>query len=143
MRLYPDHLVGISRRLDADNGIFPFSCDDHAPAYQLHCSCGREELEVWKSEMPTVYARCAECHGILIAYDLRLYPAATYLERPDPFTRTVLACGCDKLQIYAAYEYPEPEEDVPFDANDISWCHIRCGCRLHQTIEEIVDDETA
>jgi hypothetical protein len=47
------------------------------------------------------------------------------------------------LRVYASYEYPEPEEDVPFDPNDISWCHIRCGCSAHQTLQEIVDDETA
>ena len=143
MRLHPDHLVGISKRLAADNRIFPFPCDDHIPAYQLQCSCGQEELEVWKSEMPTVYARCSKCHSVLIIYDLRLYPAASYLERPDPFALVTLTCGCDRLLVYSAYEYPELEENVPFDPNDISWCYIRCSRSAHQTLQEIVDDETA
>ena len=144
MRLYPDHLEGIASRLERDNAIFPFACDDHTPAYQLRCSCGREELEVWKSKMPTVYARCSDCHSVLIVYDLRLYPAASYLTgQPDPFTLVTLPCGCDKLLVYASYEYPEPEEDIPFNPNDISWCIICCRCTSHQTVQEIVDDETA
>ena len=142
-RLYPDHLEGISKRLPEENSIFSFPCDDHTPAYQVCCQCGRDELEVWRSEMPTVYAHCSDCRSVLTVYDLRLYPAASYLVRPDPFTRITLQCGCDILQAFATYEYPEPEDDVPFDPNDISWCYIRCRCRTHGTVEEIVDDETA
>lgn len=143
MRLYPDHLVGVSKRLPVVNNVFPFKCDNGAPAYQLHCLCGREELEIWASEMPTVYARCTACNGLLVAYDLRLYPAASYIIRPDPFNLVRLPCGCDQLQLYISFEYPQLEEDGDFDSNNVSWCYIRCCCRVHATEKAIVNDETA
>lgn len=93
--------------------------------------------------MPTVYALCLDCHAALTVYDLRLYAAASYIVRPDPFTLVALRCGCDSFQLYAAYEYPARETDAQFDPNDISWCYIRGRCPLHQTTEEIVNDETA
>lgn len=142
MRHHPDHLRGVVARLPIENDIFPFAGDDHTPSFQIRCSCGHEEFEVWRSGAPSVFALCPGCRAALIVYDLRLYPAATYIERPDPFTLVTLPCRCHNLELYAAYEYPDPEPDVPFHQNDISWCYVRCRCRLHQTVEEIVNDET-
>ena len=85
MNLHPDHLTGIAKRLPPENQIFPFNGDDHTHLFQLRCLCGREDFQVWRSNMPSVYALCPDCHAPLIVYDLRLYPAATHIERADPF----------------------------------------------------------
>ncbi len=73
-------------------------------------------------------------------YDLKFYPAATKLNKQF----TISKVDERLVQVYVNYEYDDEflyEDDVEFDANDITWGKVFIADR--DELKKILDDETA
>src|SRR5689334_8447313 len=118
--IYPEHLEG-----NAEDGSsrFPRDASEFHRYCQVVCQCGGRTFDLLVSDRRSVVAVCATCGSKILVYDLALYPAAVKIAGEETFG--ALKDGSFfPTAIFVMYEYGEPEPDVDFDRNDISWCRV-------------------
>jgi hypothetical protein len=98
-------------------------------------------LDFRASNRKSVTAICDSCRSSVRVYDLACYPAAVKLAGDDVFG-PMRNLPVQPTQLFVCYEYPEPEPDVEFDRNDISWCQIFADDGSGNLVE-VFNDETA
>ena len=108
--------------------------------YQVQCSCGLDKQRLLISNLKSVVAVCPECYERIVIYDLAYYPTANKPKLEETFSPLVEQC--DASSIYVCYEYGPPEEDVPFDPNDITWCQVYI-IDENDDLVKVFDDETS
>ncbi len=141
----PSHIKEYVRKLPNENKFLNYNFDNFTLCYEVKCTCGNEEFEVFMDNDPTVLAKCAECRKDIIVYDLKYYPAASVIEEEEILTKYVSIMNDKIFNICVIYEYSDEFEfeDEEFDCNDITWCQIYgYGIKSNQVFK-IVDDETA
>lgn len=108
--------------------------------YKLKCTCNCEKFIVYKDEHPSVFAKCNNCGKMITVYDLKYYPSAVKLNKDY----TLNQINKDSVFVYVNYEYDDEflyEEDVEFDADDITWGKV--FILNDNYLIKILDDETA
>jgi hypothetical protein len=108
--------------------------------FQVVCSCDSREFLLLLSNRKSVKAICAECHAIITLYDLAFYPAAVKIRGQEEFA-PLNALSDWPASVFVRFEYSEPEPDVEFDRNDITWCEILVRSRVGKLVT-VFDDET-
>ena len=108
--------------------------------YKVKCTCHCERFEVYQDAHPSIFAKCCNCGNMITVYDLKFYPAATKLNKQF----TISKVDERTVQVYVNYEYDDEflyEDDVEFDANDITWGKVFIA--NSDELKKILDDETA
>lgn len=132
----PSHLQDYV--LDASSSFASDASSTHF-FFKLRCTCGSTRLQLTHSRQKTVHAKCLKCPIQFTVYDLANYPAAVKLSGREEFRE--LDDPADYDAVFVMFEYSEPECDVEFDENDITWCQIFVR-RADGEISKIFDDET-
>lgn len=118
--LYPDHLAGIVLR--APESLVQ-EYGSTKSVLQLRCVCGSRLFGLFISNKRTVHAVCHQCGERAVVYDLEHYPAAIKIPGIEYFEPLKLQ-AVRPSPVIVVIEYPEPEPDIAFDKNDITWCTI-------------------
>lgn len=121
----------------AADGVEQGRSGPYHPLWKVVCSCAGQELDIFKTALPRVLARCTTCGREVSVYDIREYPAATVIPADD--TRCPVA---SRVEVLAMYEYSELDKGEEFDPDDITWCQVFAkepGGRARM----VVDHETA
>ena len=97
--------------------------------------------ESFKKELKEKIAnQCANCGKVITVYDLAYYPSAVKLKKDFNLIKVDDSPVC----VYVNYEYDDEylyEEDVEFDANDVTWGKVFIA--NNNELKKILDDETA
>jgi hypothetical protein len=129
-----NNIIDASHRFEGETS-------DFHKYYQAVCTCGGELFELFESNLQTVHAVCTACSTRLAIYDLEYYPAATKLSGPETFETMNPQCT-GPSRVFVQFEYGEPEPDVEFDANDVTWCAIYTETP-NGDLTKVFNDETA
>jgi hypothetical protein len=138
MKMYPSHLNDCVE--DASDRFLADATDVHKH-YELVCSCGHRSFELFLSNRKSVMAVCSACGAHILVYDLAHYPAAVKIAGPESFS-TLDSVPTHPAHVFIRYEYGEPEPDVDFDPNAITWCQIFVDAEDGNLVQ-VFDDETA
>ena len=137
MHMYPRHVDGFVKDASA---VFDGDASPVHKYYSLWCACGCRSFFIRISNLRSVIARCASCQHDIVVYDLQMYPTAIKTRGEEVFAP--LPADIDQPSIvYVLYEYSEPEEDVEFDQDDISWCQVFVKGDSGEIVK-VFDDET-
>lgn len=139
----PNHVIEYCH-IDENDSCFSHLCNTYKGAnsfvYKLKCTCNCEKFIVYKDEHPSVFAKCNNCGKMITVYDLKYYPSAVKLNKDY----TLNQINKDSVFVYVNYEYDDEflyEEDVEFDADDITWGKV--FILNNNYLIKILDDETA
>jgi hypothetical protein len=101
-------------------------------------------FQVSLSAEPMAIAHCKKCRRNIKVYDLSQYPSASVSPHRSELKLVdqVHPSLGDNYPVFVMYEYPEPEDDVDYDNNDISWCQVFIGSSTENLIK-VLDDETS
>jgi predicted RNA-binding Zn-ribbon protein involved in translation (DUF1610 family) len=138
MLVHPSHLDDCAEDASAR---FPDDASDVHKHVQVVCLCGCCKFRLLQSNRESVVAVCPECGQNIVVYDLALYPAAVKLPGTELFCE-MESMPIRPASVFVRYEYSEPEPDVEFDRNDITWCQIFSENEAGDLVK-IFDDETA
>jgi hypothetical protein len=134
---HPAHVCGFVR--DAASG-FPNDASECHHYYQIVCQCGGRDFDILVSDRQSVVAVCAACGSHVLVYDLTCYPCAVKREGAESF-RPSPSIPVRPTRIFVLYEYGEPEPDMEFDPNDITWCQVFAEV-ADGSLVKVFDDET-
>ncbi len=108
--------------------------------YKLRCTCGCNKFIVYQDQHPSIFAECINCNQMITIYDLDYYPSAIKLKK----NFNLIKIDIEPVWVYVNYEYSDEylyEEDVEFDADDITWGKVFIANK--NELKKILDDETA
>lgn len=138
----PKHIIEYCDR-DNDDSVYAYLYETFGAetsfVYKVKCTCNCEKFIVYQDAHPSVFAKCCNCGNMITVYDLEYYPAAVKLDR----NYAVNKMDENSVRVYVNYEYSDEfldEEDVEFDANDITWAKVFIA--NNGAIRKILDDET-
>lgn len=139
----PNHIIEYCYKDNTDD-CFLYLCKhyetENSFVHKLRCTCGCNKFIVYKDKHPSIFAECANCGKVITVYDLAYYPSAVKLKKDFNLTKVDDA----PVLVYVNYEYDDEylyEEDVEFDANDVTWGKVFIA--NNNEIKKILDDETA
>lgn len=148
----PDHIQDYVKEIE-ENSIFAsydWTRPDHGYSYELECSCGSKEFNIYVNENKRTIAQCHTCDKKIIVYDLTLYPATGVDGEIDDCEMRLyhLEDGVNLFRICVYYEYPDPDPDFVDDeeeeitGNSVSWCVIWLYNSRKGDVFEFINDET-
>lgn len=139
----PNHVIEYCYKDDTDDD-FLYLCNhyesENSFVHKLRCTCSCNKFTVYKDKHPSVLAECANCGKVITVYDLAYYPSAVKLKKDFNLIKVDDSPVC----VYVNYEYDDEylyEEDVEFDANDVTWGKVFIA--NNNELKKILDDETA
>ena len=140
----PEHVVRFCYR-DKSDAFFLRLCEKYERQnsflYKLKCTCDCKKFVVYKDAHPSVLAECSNCGKVITVYDLDHYPSAIKLKKDFVLNKV----DENPVSVYVNYDYDDEflyEEDVEFDANDITWAKVFIVNSRNELIR-VLDDETA
>lgn len=139
----PNHIIEYCYKDDTDN-YFLYLCKhyetENSFVYKLRCTCSCKKFIVYQDKQPSIFAECTKCGRRITVYDLDYYPSAVKLKKDFDLVKV----NDEPVFVYVNYEYDDEylyEEDVEFDANDITWGKVFVS--NDNELIKILDDETA
>lgn len=140
----PDHVrkyckkTNITRQIEHKYEMYD---DYYSFVYQVVCTCGCEDFDVYKNLCPYVYAICKQCNKKIVIYDLECYPAASFPSNWMPFELEFTKIETNKIIVNYDYDDEYAITDSRFNMNNITgfnmWIYSDGIYKL------IIDDETA
>jgi len=139
----PNHIIEYCYKDDSDDYFIHLRKHyetENSFVYKVKCTCGCNKFIVYKDKHPSVFAECDNCRKVITVYELAYYPSAVKLKKDFDLVKVDEA----PVMIYVNYEYDDEylyEEDVEFNANDITWGKVFIVNK--NGLKKILDDETA
>ena len=139
----PNHIIEYCYKDDSDDYFIHLRKHyetENSFVYKLRCTCGCNKFIVYQDKHPSVFADCTNCGKMITVYDLAYYPSAVKLKKEFALTKVDVS----PVSVYVNYEYDDEylyEDDVEFEANDITWGKVFIG--INNELIKILDDETA
>lgn len=139
----PNHIIEYCYKDDSDDYFIHLRKHyetENSFVYKVKCTCGCNKFIVYKDKHPSVFAECDNCRKVITVYELAHYPSAVKLKKDFDLIKVDEA----PVMVYVNYEYDDEylyEEDVEFNANDITWGKVFIANK--NGLKKILDDETA
>lgn len=140
----PVHIDGYVKKLPNKSKYVEYDFDEYTLVYEVECSCGCNEFNVFLNAEPRVEVECTNCSNRIIVYDLDYYTCAEKYKEEELQRYTSLE-GDESFNVCVIYEYSDEFSfnHKSFDCNDVTWCNVYLyGIKSENSIK-IVDDETA